>query len=108
MKFYKNTLTAEHCHAFPLLLAFKHDRPAPLWPCRQDALSYSTEKITGEREIGGQPYYDVQIISPDVSYLACVTFNQGKVYALFVKSPSKSFKADEEVLRHVVDTFHTI
>lgn len=75
---------------------------------RQDALTSATDKVTSQREIEGQVYYDVQIDSPDVQYLATVTVNFGKVYALFVKSPTKLFRADEAVLRHVVDTFHTI
>lgn len=58
--------------------------------------------------MNGQLYYDIQIDSPDVQYLATVTVDQGKVYALFVKSPTKMFKSDESKLRHVVDTFKTI
>jgi hypothetical protein len=58
--------------------------------------------------VNGQLYYDIQIDSPDVQYLATVTVDQGKVYALFVKSPTKMFNADESKLRHVVDTFKTI
>ncbi len=37
----------------------------------------------------GQVYYDVQIDSPDVQYLATITVNLGKVYAMFVKSPTR-------------------
>jgi hypothetical protein len=74
----------------------------------QDALTTATQKIKGERDVNGQLYYDIQIDSPDVQYLATVTVDQGKVYALFVKSPTKMFKADESKLRHVVDTFKTI
>jgi len=74
----------------------------------QDALVSATDKVNTQREIAGQIYYDVQINSPDVSYFATVTFNEGKVFALFVKSPTKLFKADEAILRHVVDTFKTI
>ena len=76
---------------------------------RQDALVSATgENVTSEREVGGQLYYDVQIDSPDVQYLSVVTVNQGKVFALFVKSPTKAFKADEAMLRHVAETFKTI
>lgn len=61
-----------------------------------------------EREVDGSQYYDVQIESPDVTYLVSVTVKYGKVFALFVKSPTKSFSTDEEKLRHVVDTFKTL
>ena len=103
---------AYHNQCFPVLakslgviaICFFHES----FSCRQDAILYSTEKIKGEREVNGQLYYDIQIDSPDVQYLATVTVNEGKVYALFVKSPTKVFKADEAALRHVVATFKTI
>jgi hypothetical protein len=74
----------------------------------QDAISSATEKTTSERDIDGQTYYDVLIDSPDVQYLSTVTVDQGKVYAMFLKCPTKLFKAEEATLRHVVDTFRTI
>lgn len=74
----------------------------------QDALATEINRTTSEREVNGQKYYDVQIDSPDVQYLVSVTVDMGKVYALFVKSPTRAFKADETALRHVVDTFRTI
>ena len=80
----------------------------PLHRHRQDALSSATDKINSEREIDGQRYYSIQIDSPDVQYLATFTVNMGKVFALFVKCPTRSFKASEEALRHVQDTFHTL
>lgn len=74
----------------------------------QDALATATNKVTSERDVNGQTYYDVQIDSPDVTYLVSVTVELGKVYALFVKSPTMNFKKDEKDLRHIVETYHTI
>lgn len=74
----------------------------------QDALSTATNTIRGTREIDGETYFDIQLDSPDVQYLCSVTVKLGKVFALFVKCPTKSFKQDEEVFRHVVETFRTI
>ncbi len=79
-----------------------------LFFCRQDALSTATNTIRGTREIDGETYFDIQLDSPDVQYLCSVTVKMGKVFALFVKCPTKSFKQDEEAFRHVVETFRTI
>jgi hypothetical protein len=74
----------------------------------QDAMSAETNRVNGERELDGEKYYDVEIESPDVTYLITVTVKYGKVFALFVKSPTKLFAADSSKLRHVVDTFKTL
>ncbi|KAL4531054.1 hypothetical protein Ndes2526B_g04787 [Nannochloris sp. 'desiccata'] len=74
----------------------------------QDALSSATDTIRGTRELDGETYFDIQVDSPDVQYLCSVTVKMGKVFALFVKCPTKSFKQDEEAFRHVVETFRTI
>lgn len=76
--------------------------------CRQDAIALETNRTNREREIDGEPYYDIQIDSPDVTYLITVTVKLGKVFALFVKSPTKMFSADQEKLQHIVDTFKTL
>ncbi len=55
-----------------------------------------------------QTYFDVELDSPDVRYLASITVNAGKVYALFVKSPARLFAANEAALRHIVETFSTV
>lgn len=80
----------------------------PLCVCRQDALSMESNRVNTEREVEGSQYYDVEIDSADVTYLVSVTVKYGKVFALFVKSPTKSFTADQDKLRHVVETFKTL
>eukprot|EP00887_Chlorella_sp_A99_P003149 scaffold9.g3149.t1 len=76
-------------------------RPSP-----QDALSEG-EQRTSQREVNGQTFFNIQIDSPD--YLSTVTVMQGKVYACFVKSPTRQmFKADEDRLRRIISSFRTI
>lgn len=74
----------------------------------QDALTAATDKKAQKREGSEQEFYDYEVAGPDFTYLAAVTLNGGKVFALFVSSPTKSFKSDEAALRHIVESFKTI
>ena len=74
----------------------------------QDALTAATDKKAQRREGSEQEFYDYEVAGPDFTYLAAVTLNSGKVFALFVSSPTKSFKSDEGALRHIVESFKTI
>lgn len=74
----------------------------------QDAIAMETSRKNGQREFNGEPYYDIQIDSPDVTYLITVTVNYGKVFALFVKSPTRLFAEDEAKLRRIQETFRTL
>ncbi|GLI69716.1 hypothetical protein VaNZ11_014225 [Volvox africanus] len=71
----------------------------------QDALSSATSRTTSSRELSGNTFYDYDIDSPEYHYLVTITVSQGKVFGVFVRSPSKSFAANEAKLRHIVDTF---
>lgn len=71
----------------------------------QDALSGSTNKSATTRQLQGATFYDYEIESPDYHYLASVTVSQGKIFALFVRSPAKTFGPNAEKLRHVISTF---
>ena len=44
----------------------------------------------------------------DFTYLAAVTLAGGKVFALFVSSPTRKFAENEQALRHIVKTFKTL
>lgn len=44
----------------------------------------------------------------ETRYLASISVNNGKVFALFVKTPARSFRANEEKLRHIIDTFRLL
>lgn len=74
----------------------------------QDAIGEATDKRTGERELDGSKYYDVEIDSPTTQYLSTITVASGKVFAMFVKSPTKLWKDDEQKLRNIQSSFRTI
>lgn len=73
----------------------------------QDALSFGEIKSV-VREVEGQKYYEVEVDSPDVQYLASITVKDGKVFGMFVKTPTRLFEKDAAVLRHMAATFTTI
>jgi hypothetical protein len=74
----------------------------------QDALSSATNIEKKKRQVDGIDFYDFDIDSPDFRYLASIAVKDGKVFALFVRSPSRSFKSNETALRHMVDTFRLL
>lgn len=71
----------------------------------QDAIQSATNTEIKERDVDGNKVFDYDIDSPDYRYLSSVAVKDGKVFALFVRSPSRSFKRDEEKLRHIISTF---
>eukprot|EP01023_Acetabularia_acetabulum_P018409 TRINITY_DN1929_c0_g1_i1.p2 TRINITY_DN1929_c0_g1~~TRINITY_DN1929_c0_g1_i1.p2 ORF type:complete len:248 (+),score=47.70 TRINITY_DN1929_c0_g1_i1:50-793(+) len=74
----------------------------------QDAVSYATNKTTTERMLEGQKYIDYDIDSPDVRYLATITVKSGKVYAFFLKCPTKSFPENETLYRQMQASFRNV
>lgn len=74
----------------------------------QDAITSATDRKTSDREVDGQKYYTIELDAPDVQYLSSITVHDGKVYAMFVKSPTRNFKAHEKALRQIVESFKTI
>jgi hypothetical protein len=74
----------------------------------QDAITESTDTKQSQREIDGQTYFDYEIYSPVANYLATVTVQTGKVFAMFVKAPPKTFDTKEKLLRTVQQSFRTI
>lgn len=74
----------------------------------QDALMSATSTTKSERTVDDAQYYDYEVDSPTAHYLATVTIKNGKVFAFFVKSPSKDFPENENVLRSVLTSFKTI
>lgn len=71
----------------------------------QDALNDAEDVIKNEGERNGIKFYDYEIKSPAYHYLSSIAVKEGKVFALFVRSPSKTFASAESKLRHIVDTF---
>ena len=75
----------------------------------QDALTASTDKKAVKRAApDGADFYDYEVSGPDSVYLASVTLKGGKVFALFVSTPTKAFAADEAKLRRIVESFKTL
>eukprot|EP00877_Chromochloris_zofingiensis_P002444 jgi/Chrzof1/121/Cz01g04040.t1_P19-2 len=70
-----------------------------------DAVSNATNTTKSEREVDGTAFFQYDIESPDYRYLSSIAVKSGKVYALFVRSPSRAFGKSEQQLRHIVDTF---
>lgn len=71
----------------------------------QDSLSNASNITKKSVERDGNTFYEFDIEAPEFRYLSSITVKQGKVFALFVRSPTKAFDKSEEKLRHIVDTF---
>ena len=56
-------------------------------------------------EAAGVTFYEYDIDSPDYRYLSSIAVKQGKVFALFVRSPARGFASSEKDLRHIQETF---
>lgn len=74
----------------------------------QDALVSSTGTKKGKREVDGRQFYDYDITSPDTRYLSTITVKDGKVFAFFIKSPTKQFEAMEGVFKTMLNSFKTL
>ncbi|GFH30040.1 PsbP domain-containing protein, partial [Haematococcus lacustris] len=83
-----------------------------LWGgCRlvqQDAFSGASEITKTQKDVDGYTFFSYDIDSPEVRYLSSIVVRDGKVFALFVKSPTKNFNSSEEKLRHMIDTFRLL
>jgi hypothetical protein len=60
------------------------------------------------REAYGSQFYDYVVEGSNAVYMASITVNAGKVFALFVCSPAKSFRASQPTMRKMLDSFHTL
>eukprot|EP00879_Flechtneria_rotunda_P002639 GHRR01002842.1.p1 GENE.GHRR01002842.1~~GHRR01002842.1.p1 ORF type:complete len:273 (+),score=75.84 GHRR01002842.1:66-884(+) len=71
----------------------------------QDALSDAINTTKLEADKDGIKFFNYEIESPAYRYLSSIAVKDGKVFALFVRSPSRMFTNSEGALRHIVDTF---
>ncbi|KAA6427088.1 MAG: thylakoid lumenal 19 kDa chloroplastic-like [Trebouxia sp. A1-2] len=71
----------------------------------QDALVGATDKKNSQHEKDGELFYDYEVTGADLHYLASITLKSGKVFALFVKSPTKNYAVDRDKLKAIVDSF---
>ncbi|KAJ9510198.1 hypothetical protein QJQ45_015681 [Haematococcus lacustris] len=74
----------------------------------QDAFSGASEITKTQKDVDGYTFFSYDIDSPEVRYLSSIVVRDGKVFALFVKSPTKNFNSSEEKLRHMIDTFRLL
>jgi len=74
----------------------------------QDALSSATNIDKTKRTVDGVDFFDYDIDSPDYRYLASIAVKDGKVFALFVRSPARAFKSNEAGLRHMQETLRLL
>eukprot|EP00798_Chlamydomonas_sp_ICE-L_P017383 gene17383-23686_t len=68
-----------------------------------EAIDITTSNFTDETT--GDIFYVYDIDSLAFHYLASIAVKNGVVFALFVRSPAKDFKANEENLRYILSTF---
>lgn len=54
----------------------------------------------------GGIYYTYFINAPDVKYRASVTVNNGKMFALFVRTPVKAWDSGRKDVEHLLETFN--
>jgi len=47
-------------------------------------------------------------MTQDYRYLASIAVKDGKVFALFVRSPARAFKSNEAGLRHMQETLRLL
>ena len=71
----------------------------------QDAVASADEIKSASREKDGQQFYDYVVEGSEAVYMASITVSLGKVYALFVCSPARAFKAAEPTMRKMLDSF---
>ncbi|KAF6256013.1 thylakoid lumen protein [Scenedesmus sp. NREL 46B-D3] len=71
----------------------------------QDALSDATSTDKSEAEKEGIKFFNYKINSPAYVYLSSIAVKDGKVFALFVRSPSRMYASAANDLQHIVDTF---
>jgi hypothetical protein len=74
----------------------------------QDAVTTSDEIKSSAREAGGQQFYDYLVQGDTAVYMAAITVANGKVYALFVCNPTKTFKAAEPTMKEMIQSFRIL
>ncbi|KAK9815058.1 hypothetical protein WJX73_006135 [Symbiochloris irregularis] len=71
----------------------------------QDALTTATKKDNYTREVDDRKWFNYVVTGPEFNYLSTITLDEGKVFALFTKSPTKLYKGHEDKFQHIVDSF---
>lgn len=74
----------------------------------QDAVMSASDIKRTERNVGDQKFFDYVIKAPNVIYLSSITVDNGKVFAMFVKTSPRSFEEKEKMYRDMIDSFKTL
>ncbi|CAM6110401.1 unnamed protein product [Calypogeia fissa] len=79
-------------------------------PVLQDIIAYAAGNIksSDRTDSNGQQYYDYEIDSPVANVLVSVTCAKNKLYAHFVKAGPSDWARDEDMLRHLHESFQTV
>lgn len=59
-------------------------------------------------QTNGNKFYEYIIDSPEMTYLSSITTQNGKIFALFVKCPTRYYAGEAESLKSIVSSFETI
>lgn len=74
----------------------------------QDAVGSAEEIKSASRDEAGQQFYDYVVEGSEAVYMASITVAYGKVFALFVSTPARQYKANEATMRAMIQSFRTI
>lgn len=74
----------------------------------QDAIASADDIAATKRVVGGQPFYDYTVAGSDSVYRATITVSEGKVFAMFVSSPSKKYKENASTIDKMIESFRTL
>lgn len=74
----------------------------------QDAVASADEIVSSRRDVEGQVFYDYLVPGSDAVYRACITVSGGKVFALFVSSPARAFKGNQDTIDKMIASFRTL
>eukprot|EP00271_Cylindrocystis_brebissonii_P008993 TRINITY_DN23565_c0_g1_i1.p1 TRINITY_DN23565_c0_g1~~TRINITY_DN23565_c0_g1_i1.p1 ORF type:complete len:298 (-),score=38.80 TRINITY_DN23565_c0_g1_i1:542-1384(-) len=74
----------------------------------QDQIASADSVDQSSRRADGQEYYDYEIDSSEGHSLISVTCVRNKLYAHFVNAPASDWKRDQDMLRHIHDSFKTV
>lgn len=74
----------------------------------QDAVGSADEITSSRREVDSQVFYDYLVPGSEAVYRACITVSGGKVFALFVSTPARLFKANQETVDKMIASFRTL
>ncbi|CAD7702996.1 unnamed protein product [Ostreobium quekettii] len=74
----------------------------------QDAVQSASSIARTSREVGGEPFYDYDIDSPNVHVLSTVTVRGGKIFAFIIKVPTRQYESQPGTFKTALTSFRTL